>query len=407
MTNPASSYKIRKVEQLVLQGTPFCNLNCTYCDLSETSRRTTTQMPLSMVVTLIGQLAALDLIADDFVVVWHSGEPLTLPVDYYAEAIDTINELCAVIAPSARVKFDFQTNATLINERWCSFFEKYADQINLGVSCDGPDVHHDAFRIDWKGRATHARALEGMRLLEERGIRYNAIAVVTGKTLADPENFLSFFYDRRQHLTDFHFNILASPVPGQSQDLSYSKSDRDEYLRFYKALISVAERQAERGVSLPIRNLEQTRGRLAAYGLPDAPEHVRETSAPLRSLNMDALGNLTTFYAGLDISYLRDHMGDGEGFSLGNINKSTLATMLASQKFEAMRRLFEDSHDRCAKSCEYYSVCPGGFELTQLESTNEELPETLECLIHVKTLTDAIVDFVDGEQADDLQATVQ
>ncbi len=392
-----SHFDVRKVEQLVLQGTSFCNLNCTYCDLSEVSRRTKSRMPLDLVLKLLDQLIDQKLLADELVVVWHSGEPLTLPPEYYADAIDAISDVCSRLAPETTVMFDFQTNATLINDRWCDLFEKYHQVINLGVSCDGPQAQHDAFRVDWKDRTTHERTLRGMNLLEQRGIKYNAIAVVTGKTLADPEPFFDFFFRRRQHLTDFHFNILASPVPGADSELSYDTSDRDTFYDFYRKLISLSAKKDEEGVAFPIRNFVQTQNRLAVYGLESAPNYVSETSAPLRSLNMDTLGNVTTFYAGLDISHMRDHYDDREGFSLGNIHQRPLGEMLSAPKFHKMVEEFRGSHKRCADECEYFAVCPGGFELTQIARGGDAPAETVECVIHVKTLTDALMDALDSE----------
>ena len=84
--------------------------------------------------------------------------------------------------------------------------------------------------------------------------------------------------------------------------------------------------------------------------------------------------------------------------SLGNIKQKPLVDMLASTKLVAMMKDFERSHQRCASSCEYYSVCPGGFELIQWNSQNsiESNAETVECVIHVKALTDAILDTIES-----------
>jgi len=391
-------YHLKPVEQLVLQGTSFCNIDCTYCDLSKESRRKKSRMPLGLVLKLIRELIGEKLLASDVVVVWHSGEPLTLPPSYYAGLIEAIIDLCGKNAPGVTVSFDFQTNATLIDDAWCDFFENYASVVNLGVSCDGPKMLHDAFRVDRRGQSTFDRAIQGINALDGRGIKYNAIAVVTRRTLANPEVFLDFFYERRQSLTDFHFNVLASPIANNG-DLDYGSSDKTEFYQFYRRLFDWWEEKRMAGGNFPIRNLSQTLERLAMYGRSDAPSYVCESSAPLRSLNMDADGNLTTFYAGLDISTEADRYGDGAGLALGNIQGSSLADMLRSSKLAAMVDDFDKSHRRCAAECEYFSVCPGGFELMQWRDENNighDTPETVECLIHVKALIDAALDFIDS-----------
>ncbi|MDR5752558.1 MULTISPECIES: radical SAM protein [unclassified Caballeronia] len=389
---------LRPVEQLVLQGTSFCNINCTYCDLSEESRRTKSRMPPELALTLISELIDADLLAPDFVVVWHSGEPLTLLPAYYAGMIDAITDLCARRAPHVSVSFDIQTNGTLIDEAWCDFFERHARVIRLGVSCDGPPELHDAFRIDRRGKSTFERTLRGMNALDARGIRYNVIAVVTRKTMADPQSFLEFFHARRASLTDFHFNVLASPVAGMD-DLTYAETDRAAFQRFYRRVFDWWDEKRHEGSALPIRNVSQTLERIATVGRADAPSFISETSAPLRSLNMDAKGNVTTFYAGLDIATQADRYGDGNGLALGNIQRTALAQMLVSKKLTAMLGDFARSHHRCAQTCEYYAVCPGGFELIQWldhAGSHCDAPETTECIIHVKALTDAALDFIES-----------
>jgi uncharacterized protein len=393
--SPSGKLNVKPVEQLVLQGTSFCNIDCTYCDLSKESRRTKSRMPLDLVLKLIHELIGENLVSERLVVVWHSGEPLTLPPSYYAMAIDAITSVCEKNAPSISVSFDIQTNATLISNAWCDFFKNYAPVINIGVSCDGPPELH-AFRVDRTGRSTLDRALLGMNALDAEGIKYNVIAVVTKRTLTNPEEFLDYFYERRASLTDFHFNVLASPVD-DGGDLWYESADRARFYEFYRRLLDWWGAKQIGGDGFPIRNLSQTLERLAMYGRSDAPSWMREAIAPLRSLNMDADGNLTTFYAGLDIGTAADRYGDGAGLALGNIRRSALADMLRSPKLAVMVDDFEKSHQRCAAECEYFSVCPGGFELIQWRDEAKVVngsPETAECLIHVKALIDAAVDFV-------------
>lgn len=361
---------------------------------------TKSKMPIELALKLLHELVKESLLAPELVVVWHSGEPLTLPPSYYAEAIEAITNYCRDEAPTVSVSFDIQTNATLINDEWCDFFEKYSSILNLGVSCDGPEELHDLFRLDRKGRSTFESTLRGMNKLDQRGLVYNVIAVVTRRTLLSPVAFIDFFYQRRQSLTDFHFNILASPLPGVSGgDLGYSVEDRKLFSQFYSQLLEFWQSKNSDEDEFSIRNFSQTFERLSMCDLPDAPSHVVETSAPLRSLNMDSNGNITTFYAGLDIGTEVNRYGDGEGLGLGNIKQKSLADMLRSAKLATMAKDFERSHELCASSCEYYSVCPGGFELIQWSSQGsaKDVTETVECIIHVKALTDAVLDNIDQQ----------
>jgi len=380
------------VEMIVLQGTPLCNLNCTYCDLSPASRKQSHKMPISMVGTLFSQLKQLELLASEVSIVWHSGEPLSLPPEYYDEAIELILALNREgPGTPAQITFDFQTNATLIDQKWCEFFRRHLDHLRLGVSCDGPRDMHDPLRVNWSGRGSHAQTVRGMDLLAEHGIAFNAIAVVTAETLAQPKDFFEFFLARADTLTDFHFNILANHADGGPQ-VGYSRDDARQYAEFYRKMLVLS--QSPEGRKLPVRNFSQTLGRIGAATGPEPTDFVRIGTAPLRQLNCDARGEVTTFYAGLSAEFLADLYGDGKGLSLGNIGEQTLAEMIDGNKLARMMADFGKSHRLCAQSCDYYAMCPGGFELTQLvENGTFASGETTECVIHVKTLTDEVATY--------------
>src|SRR5205809_860381 len=71
-------------ELLVLQPTPFCNINCTYCYLpARTDRRRMSAAVLD--ATFRGVLQS-RFVRNELTVVWHAGEPLALPPDWYEAA---------------------------------------------------------------------------------------------------------------------------------------------------------------------------------------------------------------------------------------------------------------------------------------------------------------------------------
>src|SRR3954453_5108501 len=78
------------IELIVLQGTPFCNLNCSYCCLSEESRRQTAKMPDALIERIFEQVFSSRFLGNKLTVSWHAGEPLVLPIAYYERAVETI-----------------------------------------------------------------------------------------------------------------------------------------------------------------------------------------------------------------------------------------------------------------------------------------------------------------------------
>lgn len=353
-------------------------------------------MDLDLLERLFTELFKSGRLAPEVTVVWHSGEPLTLPPSYYDDAIDRILGLRdEIVDDDISVRFDFQTNGVLINDRWCEFFLRHGSLVDLGVSCDGPPELHDRYRLNWRGRATSSKTIRGMDLLQQHGIKYNVIAVVTAETLAQPDDFFHFFLDRRAHLSGFHFNILAN-ASSDVAGLSYSRDDRAPYYEFFRRLLRLVQEAADRGAKFKIRNFSQALARIVASQGAHAPRYVEEASAPLRSISMDAFGNVTTFYAGLGVETFPDLYGDGEGFSLGNIRDMAFEDMISSEKLQRMIQDFARSTRFCETSCEYFSVCSGGFEITKRSQHGTfDAGETAECAIHVKTLVDAVLHDID------------
>jgi uncharacterized protein len=395
MTNRAfsSALHLLPVELVVLQGTSLCNLNCTYCDLSVQSRRTRATMEPILIERFFSELFKSGFVAPEVTVLWHSGEPLTLPPDYYDEAIERILRLKDLFSPKElSLRFGIQTNGVLIDESWCRFFKRHSDRLEVGVSCDGPSDLHDLFRVNWNGNTTHMQTLRGMDLLHSHGIKYKVIAVVTRPTLDRPEQFYKFFFDRREQLSGFHFNILAagsSPQP----DLSYSAQDRAAYRSFYQRLLDLNRASHNEGRPFEILNFAQGAARILATKSTSTLSFMEQASAPLRSINLDARGNVTTFYAGLSADLLREEYGDGNGLCLGNIVEVDLEEMIRSEKLKRMMKDFAASTNACRESCEYFSVCPGGFEILKRQSHGSfQACETAECVIHVKTLVDVLLD---------------
>jgi uncharacterized protein len=176
------------ISLLVLQPSPFCNINCDYCYLpNRTSKK---RMPLEIVGATIEKVFAADLVLGPLTVIWHAGEPLAMPISYYERAFDEIRRK----APAgALIRHCMQSNGTLLNEAWCKFISVH--NVSVGLSIDGPADIHDAHRKTRSGRGSHQAAMAGLRLLQSHGIPFHVISVITEQSLGRAEDIYHFFYD--------------------------------------------------------------------------------------------------------------------------------------------------------------------------------------------------------------------
>lgn len=109
---------LHPVDLLILQATPFCNIDCTYCYLPGRTRKG--RISLEVVETAARRLVEANLAGKRVAVVWHAGEPLAVGADYMAALVDA----CAPLnASGCQVQHCVQTNATLIDDDFCRLFK--------------------------------------------------------------------------------------------------------------------------------------------------------------------------------------------------------------------------------------------------------------------------------------------
>ena len=128
---------------VVVQSTSLCNLDCSYCYLPDRQKKRV--FDLKMLPLLVKRILESPYAGPEFSLVWHAGEPLTLPTSWYDEAT-TILQRSLKSFGAENLQFDqhVQTNATLINDDWCDCFHR--NRILVGISVDGPKDIHNAHR---------------------------------------------------------------------------------------------------------------------------------------------------------------------------------------------------------------------------------------------------------------------
>src|ERR1700710_1422439 len=98
-----------RIHTIVLQPTPFCNIQCKYCYLP--TRDDTSVMDINTVTASFKKVFDSGFAAEQITVIWHAGEPLVLPVSYYESAFQSIEKLRPA---SVQIRHSFQTNGTLV-----------------------------------------------------------------------------------------------------------------------------------------------------------------------------------------------------------------------------------------------------------------------------------------------------
>ncbi len=166
-----------------------CNLACRYCYYSSVSRvpGNVGAMTDAMLETYIFE----HLHAHPGPVVrfsWHGGEPTLAGIDFYQRAVAFQKKHQP---PGVAVQNAVQTNGTLLDDAWCTFFKKQG--FTVGLSLDGPEHLHDSCRVTPSGKGTHSRALRGQQLLKRYKIPHDILCVVHHHNVDHPLGVYGFF----------------------------------------------------------------------------------------------------------------------------------------------------------------------------------------------------------------------
>lgn len=167
-----------------------CNLACKYCYYLEKSLLFEKHSPQVMDDALLEKFIH-DYIGaqttQEVLFTWHGGEPLMRPLQFYKKAV----ALQRKYAAGRRIDNCLQTNGTLLTEEWCRFFKEQGWLV--GVSVDGTQEMHDAYRRAKGGGPSHHKVMQGIRLLQKHGVEWNALAVVNDFNAEYPKEFYRFF----------------------------------------------------------------------------------------------------------------------------------------------------------------------------------------------------------------------
>lgn len=118
---------------------------------------------------------------------WHGGETMMRPLSFYKKAV----ELQQKYAKGRTIDNCIQTNGTLLTPEWCQFL--HDNHWLVGVSIDGPQEFHDEYRKDKQRKPSWTKVMQGIKLLNEYQVEWNAMAVVNDYNADYPLEFYHFF----------------------------------------------------------------------------------------------------------------------------------------------------------------------------------------------------------------------
>ncbi len=365
------------IEMLVMQATPFCNLDCSYCYLPNRSSKQ--RMSEATLERTSERVLSSPFISDQLAILWHAGEPLVPGVEYYEGAFALVNRL----KPAALiVNHNFQTNGTLLDQRWLDFF-KASEHVTIGLSIDGPAHLHNRYRKTRSQAGTFDQVMRGVRVLQDNVFPFHVITVLTRDSLRCARELFDFYVD--SGITQIAFNV--EEIEGNHSSSSLRDGDVDSEIRsFFRQFLDLME---SRSSKLEVREFL---GALAGITSPVSVHYGNPLAQALRIVSIGVNGEISTFSPEL-LGYGSERHGV---FAFGNVHDNELSDILNNPQFQAVNAEIESGLERCRRTCDYFDICLGGAPVNKLfENGTFDSTETLFCRLTKKAVIDVVLERVE------------
>ena len=325
-----------------------CNLDCHYCyyrDKSEIYNDRMPRMSEELLEKYINQYIN-GASQEDISFCWHGGEPLMAGLPFFEKAM----ELQRKYAGGKVIENTLQTNGILVNDDWCRFFKD--NNFLIGLSLDGPEDIHDAFRRDCGGAPTFARVMRAVELMTKHGVEFNILSTVNARSEgrgAEVYKFLSSINPYLQFLPVVEYvrerpgkrPLIVSPDEEDAVPAPWSVSAKgygqfmcdvfDEWMKFDVG------RKFVQLFDITLGNWCGVPPTLCAFG--------------------EVCGDGLVVEHNGDV-YSCDHFVYPE-YRLGNIADNELVAMYRSSEQQAFGRDKRDALPLECKRCNYYFLCRG------------------------------------------------
>ncbi|MBT7619308.1 MAG: anaerobic sulfatase maturase [Calditrichaeota bacterium] len=328
---------------------PDCNLNCKYCfyldKMSLYPDNSNHKMNDETLEELISQGMKQSGTHINFL--WQGGEPALAGLAFYQKVIEFEKQY----GQGKVVGNGFQTNATLIDEKWADFLKE--NNFLVGLSLDGPKHIHDKYRTYKNDKGSWEKIHNVAQMLIRKGIEVNAMVSLTDYSAKYPQEIYSFLTKLGIRWMQFIPVVERDKEdPNKAADFSLNPND---YSNFLLQTFMLWYKDLSEGEQSYIRYFENLFYR---YVDLDSPECTLESSC----------GSYVVVEHNGDV-YACDYFVESK-WKLGNIKENRLIDMLNSDKQLRFGKIKEKLSDEC-QSCQFLSFCYGGCPKDRIRDPND------------------------------------
>ncbi len=320
----------------------ICNLNCEYCFYLSKEKlypESSFRMPDDVLENFTRQYIESQS-APEINFAWQGGEPTLMGLSFFKKAIQLQKKYKR---PGVHILNSIQTNGILLDEDWCQFL--HDENFLVGISIDGPQDIHDAFRKDKGGQPTFSRVMKSIQLMKKFRVEFNTLTCVQS---ANSRRGVETYQFLRDQVGSIFMQFI--PIVERINETGYQEGNLvstrsvppKEYGTF---LIDIFNEWIRRDVGKIFVQIFDSC--LAAWAGYRPGICIFEETCGL-GLAMEHNGDL----------YACDHFVEPQ-YYIGNINNTLIMDLVNSEK---QKKFGLDKRDKLpffCKECKYQFVCNG------------------------------------------------
>jgi uncharacterized protein len=287
---------MKDLSVLIKPASSLCNMRCAYCFYADVSGHRSA--PSCGIMSPGVREAVLKNILrdledrDKITLAFQGGEPTLAGLSWYEDFMQTFASVRQGEKKDLSVSYALQTNGLLLDGAWGEFLRRH--NFLVGLSLDGQAHFHNRSRPDAQGQGTYERVIRGKRLLEEYGVEYNILTVLTNEMAKYPEKICRFIEDEK--IRYIQFIPCLEDLDGEN--VSHTALRPAGFANFYTALLRWWTGNLEKGVYVSVKFFDDVVN-LFFKGMPTAcgidgqcrPQYVVEADGGIYPCDFYVLDN--------------------------------------------------------------------------------------------------------------------
>lgn len=325
---------------LMKPSSSLCNMSCDYCFYCDEAEKRTQPSYGFMSEQTLKNIIRKTMLRSEHMIsyAYQGGEPTLRGLDFFRQAIAYQKQYNK---NNIHVHNALQTNGYAIDEDWCRFFKE--NHFLIGLSVDGNRAIHDSMRHARSGEGTFERVARSAKLMDEYGVDYNILTVVTPLIAKHVKEVYETYKERGWNYQQY---IACLDPIGEGHGQTPHSLTPEVYGQFLIDLFKLWHADLQTGCQPYIRQFENYVGLAAGYMAESCDQ--RGTCGLQTVVEADGSVYPCDFYM-LD------------EYRLGNFNTDRLDAIDEKRREIGFIERSQKLDSACA-ACPHYRLCRGGCQ---------------------------------------------